>query len=349
MYFKVLGEVGVETFTLFLRHLYGSKMEISTMGLSTLVEMHSATSQFRLVEMEKKLKERIKEVLMRERGFWDTVKVQDLLIRCQLAELVTLVKGNDAEGGKGELVGMNQTRMEQNAVADEESDAKVQHDDERNLAALIEPFEDEASVSEEAEQLIIEAADFHTPFKLKCRLYMKAGMLFTVSGCQKESIGDEVNARKTFNQAFRLVENVLKLMKNAGGGGDMRPFAMALHAQTLLHIHLYRKTIAKAVSGECEEFFTRLNQQCGVSLTVKSSLKDLVCFLRRGLENLEAEENEKFAEMSKEDLREREEEEEGRLKECEEKKEQGMKRKKLEEEDRLRQEEAKLKKRSSAQ
>ena len=60
-------------------------------------------------------------------------------------------------------------------------------------------------------------------------------------------------------------------------------------------------------------------------------------------------ENEKFAEMSKEDLREREEEEEGRLKECEEKKEQGMKRKKLEEEDRLRQEEAKLKKRSSAQ
>ena len=71
------------------------------MGLSTLVEMHSATSQFRLVEMEKKLKERIKEVLMRERGLWDTVKVQDLLIRCQLAELVPLVKGKDAVGGKG--------------------------------------------------------------------------------------------------------------------------------------------------------------------------------------------------------------------------------------------------------
>ena len=90
MYFKVLGEVGVETFTLFLRHLYGSKMEISTMGLSTLVEMHSATSQFRLVEMEKKLKERIKEVLMRERGLWDT---------CQGARLADQVPA----GGAGAL------------------------------------------------------------------------------------------------------------------------------------------------------------------------------------------------------------------------------------------------------
>merc|ERR1719447_1099393 len=61
---KVEGEVGENTFTLFLRHMYGCRMEVAAITeLLTLLELLSITRQFEQVELGKEVKERLMDLL----------------------------------------------------------------------------------------------------------------------------------------------------------------------------------------------------------------------------------------------------------------------------------------------
>ena len=55
------GDVSEDTFTLFLHHLYGRKMEVADItGVSTLAEMSSIARQFGHLELENEVKERLR-------------------------------------------------------------------------------------------------------------------------------------------------------------------------------------------------------------------------------------------------------------------------------------------------
>ena len=83
-----------DSFNLFLRHMYGCKMEVVKMTeLSTLAELHSIASQFGQVELEKEVKERLRWLLNKEtRGPGAMVEVCMLLARHKVEELLPLVE-----------------------------------------------------------------------------------------------------------------------------------------------------------------------------------------------------------------------------------------------------------------
>ena len=105
------GEVSEETFTLFLRHMYGCKIEVASMTeLLTLAELHSVTCQFKQVELENEVKERLRDLLnnMEMRGACAIVEVSTLLARHKVEELLPLVdqKAKEIQIDEQDLAGL---------------------------------------------------------------------------------------------------------------------------------------------------------------------------------------------------------------------------------------------------
>ena len=98
------------TFTLFLRHMYGCKMEVAAITeLLTLAELHSITCQFDQVELGKVVKERLRNLLNTEkRGPRALVEVSVLLAKHKVEELLPLVeeKVKEAVVGEEDLAGL---------------------------------------------------------------------------------------------------------------------------------------------------------------------------------------------------------------------------------------------------
>jgi len=107
---KVEGEVNEDTFNLFLRHMYGCKMEVVEITeLSTLAELYSIASQFGQVELEKEVKERLRGLLTNEtRGPIELVEVKMLLARHKVEELLPLMeeKVKGVEVGEDDMDGL---------------------------------------------------------------------------------------------------------------------------------------------------------------------------------------------------------------------------------------------------
>jgi len=107
---KVEGEVGENTFTLFLRHMYGRKMEVAAITeFLTLVELHSITCQFEQVELGKEVKERLRNLLSTEKRRPCTlIEVSVLLAKHKVEELLPLVdkKVKEALVGEEDLAGL---------------------------------------------------------------------------------------------------------------------------------------------------------------------------------------------------------------------------------------------------
>ena len=104
--------MGESTFTLFLRHMYGCRMEVAAITeLLTLLELLSITRQFEQVELGKEVKERLMDLLnnmeMREHGS-KLVEVVTLLARYKVEELLPLVeeKVKKAQVGEKDLAGL---------------------------------------------------------------------------------------------------------------------------------------------------------------------------------------------------------------------------------------------------
>jgi len=107
---KVEGEVSEHTFNLFLRHMYGCKMEVKEVAeLSTLAELHSIASQFGQVELEKEVKERLRQLLnMETRGPTALVELNMLLAKLNVGWLLPAVeeKARVIEVGEEDLDGL---------------------------------------------------------------------------------------------------------------------------------------------------------------------------------------------------------------------------------------------------
>ena len=98
-----------ETFTMFLRHMYGCKMEVLEISeLSTLAELHSIACQFGQVELEKEVKGRLGLLLSEIRGPGALMKVLMPLARHKVEELLPLVEENvkETEVGEEDLAGL---------------------------------------------------------------------------------------------------------------------------------------------------------------------------------------------------------------------------------------------------
>lgn len=104
-----------------------------------------------------------------------------------------------------------------------------------------EAFDDEDNVVEEAKRLKHEA-DGEANMETKCRKYLQAIMLFSVSGSRTETMGDKINAYNMYNQTLHLIKYVMKLTtsKNAKKDIDIRLVVMSLRAQSLLNLRLYK-------------------------------------------------------------------------------------------------------------
>jgi len=91
---KVEVDVREETFTVFLRHLYGSKLDVEMVTeLETLVEFYSLACQFAQKELREILVGKVGGLLTKEsRGPCETVELRDLLVKHKLEELLHLVK-----------------------------------------------------------------------------------------------------------------------------------------------------------------------------------------------------------------------------------------------------------------
>ena len=105
------GEVGEDTFTLFLRHMYGCKVDVAAMTeLLTLAELHSLTCQFEQEELEKEVKDRLRDLLnnMETRRPCAMVEVSTLLARHKMEELVPSVeeKMKEIQVGEEDLAGL---------------------------------------------------------------------------------------------------------------------------------------------------------------------------------------------------------------------------------------------------
>jgi len=126
---KVEGEVSEHTFNLFLRHMYGCKMEVEEVAeFSTLAELHSITSQFGQVELEEEVKERLRRLLnMETRGPTALVELNTLLAKLNVEWLLPAVeeKAKVIEVGEEDLDGLfaivnrggPQTKMAEEMVA----------------------------------------------------------------------------------------------------------------------------------------------------------------------------------------------------------------------------------------
>jgi len=91
---KVEVDVREETFTVFLRHLYGSNLDVEKVTeLETLVELYSLACQFAQEELREILVGKVGSLLTKEsRGPCETVELRKLLVKHKLEELLHLVK-----------------------------------------------------------------------------------------------------------------------------------------------------------------------------------------------------------------------------------------------------------------
>ena len=91
---KVEVDVREDTFTLFLRHLYGSKLNVEKVTeLETLVEFYSLACQFAQEELREILVGKVGSLLTKEsRGPCETVELRNLLVKHKVEELLHLVK-----------------------------------------------------------------------------------------------------------------------------------------------------------------------------------------------------------------------------------------------------------------
>ena len=104
------GEVSEHTFNLFLRHMYGCKIEVEEVAeFSTLAELHNITSQFGHEELGKEVKERLRRLLnMETRGPSALVELNMLLARLKVDWLLPAVeeKAKAIEVGQEDLDGL---------------------------------------------------------------------------------------------------------------------------------------------------------------------------------------------------------------------------------------------------
>ena len=91
---KVEVDVSEGTFTLFLRYLYGSKLDVEEIAeLEALVEIHSLACQFEQRELREEVVGKLRNLLNKEySGLCEVVELRNLLFKHKLEELVPLVK-----------------------------------------------------------------------------------------------------------------------------------------------------------------------------------------------------------------------------------------------------------------
>ena len=98
------------TFNLFLRHMYGCKMDVKEVAeFSTLAELHSIASQFGQVELDKEVNERLRQLLnMETRGPTALVELNMLLAKLNVGWLLPAVeeKVKAIEVGEEDLDGL---------------------------------------------------------------------------------------------------------------------------------------------------------------------------------------------------------------------------------------------------
>ena len=98
------------TFNLFLRHMYGCKIEVEeVVEFSTLAELHYITSQFGHEELGKEVKERLRRLLnMETRGPSALVELNMLLAKLNMEWLLPAVeeKVKAIEVGEEDLDGL---------------------------------------------------------------------------------------------------------------------------------------------------------------------------------------------------------------------------------------------------
>jgi len=101
--------------------------------------------------------------------------------------------------------------------------------------------DDEENVVDEAKRLKHEA-DHETNMETKCRKYLQAIMMFSVSGSRTEMMGDKINAYNMYTQTLHLIKYVMKLTgsKNNKKDVDIRLVVLSLRAQSLLNLRLYK-------------------------------------------------------------------------------------------------------------
>jgi len=101
--------------------------------------------------------------------------------------------------------------------------------------------DDEENVVDEAKRLKHEA-DQETNMETKCRKYLQAIMMFSVSGSRTEMMGDKINAYNMYIQTLHLIKYVMKLTasKNNKKDVDIRLVVLSLRAQSLLNLRLYK-------------------------------------------------------------------------------------------------------------
>ena len=107
------GGVSEETFTLFLRHMYGCKLEVAAITeVLTLAELHSITLQFKQLKLGEEMRNRTRNLLNTEAGGpcspCHLVEVTKLLTRHQMEELLPLVekKLKEIHVGEADLAGL---------------------------------------------------------------------------------------------------------------------------------------------------------------------------------------------------------------------------------------------------
>jgi len=84
-------------------------------------------------------------------------------------------------------------------------------------------------------------ADKETNMIRKSRKYLKAILVFCISGTKTEAMGDQANAFKMYNQTIHLVKFVMKLLTSKNfKQPDIQLVVMALRAQALLNMRLYK-------------------------------------------------------------------------------------------------------------
>ena len=91
---KVEIDVSEGTFTLFLRYLYGSKLDVKEITeLEALVEIHSLACQFDQGELREEVVGKLRNLLNKESwGLCEVVEIRNLLFKHKVEELVPLVK-----------------------------------------------------------------------------------------------------------------------------------------------------------------------------------------------------------------------------------------------------------------
>jgi len=101
--------------------------------------------------------------------------------------------------------------------------------------------DDEENVVDEAKRLKHEA-DHETNMETKCRKYLQAIMMFSVSGSRTEMLGDKDNAYNMYIQTLHLIKYVMKLTnsKHNKKDVDIRLVVLSLRAQSLLNLRLYK-------------------------------------------------------------------------------------------------------------